>query len=76
VVQEFRFWKHKLKLYKGLHVSPQLLGKYNRETAFLEDVLSIHYTFGELVKFIHEAYQEMKTAKKDHRKIRVSYVEE
>ncbi len=76
MVQEFRFWKHKLKLYNGLHVSPQLLGKYHRETALPEDVLSIHYTFGELVKFIREAYQKMKTAKKDHRKNRMSYVEE
>lgn len=39
-------------------------------------MLSIHYTFGELVKFIREAYQKMKTAKKDHLKNRMSYVEE
>ncbi len=51
-VQDYRFWKLKLKQTRCLKVSPSVLAKYHKEANLPEDVLSQVVTEAEAVKFL------------------------
>ncbi len=75
-VQEFRFWKFKLKLHKGLHVSLTVLQHYQEAAALSDAHLSSTFSESFIINEIRNAYQKMKTSQKDHRKLRASYLEQ
>jgi hypothetical protein len=75
-VQAYRFWKYKLKLYRGLHVSPTLLQHYQVTAALPEIHLSSFYPESTIINEIRLAHRKMRTSQKDHKKLRESYLEQ
>jgi hypothetical protein len=74
-VQTFRFWKMKLKLQRGLHVSRAVLQKHHTEAALPQDAYDTQYTEAAIVQAIKDAYQELQANQKKHRELRTSYLE-
>jgi hypothetical protein len=75
-VQAFRFWKMKLKLHRGLQVSPTVLEKYHTEAVLPEADYAAAYSETELVQKIRAAYQQLRSKQKDHHTLRQTYLEE
>ncbi len=74
-VQAFRFWKMKLKLSKGLHVSPTVLQHYHSEAALPLSNLSEDFSETQLIQAIKAAYHTMVSHQKNHPQLRQSYLE-
>lgn len=75
-IQVYRFWKLKLKLLKGLHVSPTVLQHYQQVAALPDTHLTSFFSESFIINEIRTAYQNMRASQKDHKKLRASYLEQ
>jgi hypothetical protein len=75
-VQVYRFWKLKLKLLKGLHVSPNVLQHYQQVATLPESHLTSFFPEHVIINEIRKAYHNMRASQKDHKKLRASYLEQ
>jgi hypothetical protein len=75
-VQVYRFWKLKLKLLKGLHVSPNVLQHYQQVATLPESHLTSFFPEHFIINEIRTAYHNMRASQKDHKKLRASYLEQ
>jgi hypothetical protein len=74
-VQEYRFWKLKLKGTRNLKVSSSVLAKYHKEANLSEEMLSRTVTEAEAVKYLQAAYKNMVSHQQNHKQLRASYLE-
>jgi hypothetical protein len=65
-VQEYRFWKLKLKQIKGLKVSMFIMTQCHTATGLSELALNEKITETETVTALREAYAKMRPHQKNH----------
>jgi hypothetical protein len=74
-VQEYRFWKLKLKKTRGLKVSLSVLTKYHSEANLPAEMLTRIVTEAEAVKHLQGAYKNMTSHQNNHKQLRATYLE-
>jgi hypothetical protein len=66
-IQEFRFRRMKLKVYRKLKVSPKILKQYHQDAKLPEETLETPFTEMYIIQAIRGAYQTLRAKQKDHR---------